>query len=404
MARTLPGQTAGKVGRLADARRHSASILVAGLLFTGASGAEGLNPELPQRFVTALPVGHAVSERLTPTGTNQSRSPLPDRAQVGWQVRLAAPILHAPLALNGDRLLIAHGRGRISELDRAGRTVWSLRTGAELIGSPIALGSGDRLALTRDADVIRVSAEGRELGRDRLPVAEITASPVSIPTSDGGALVGIGARVVRLGPRGTFVWTTTTPDPVRALFEWRGHAVSVGRNGSVHLRPPVGDSREIANLALGIRAALRVEQSLWLLAVDHRLIELDLEKEKYVTRFSEPTLEFAELASGPSGSFRLLTRRGLLLGVDRQGHEIARSALLLDAVAGEAAALVVDPRGAALAAFAGAALVLVTPQGDTSAIAGTACPEPLRPTPLGPGLVVAACRSGLLRALSDKAR
>lgn len=408
MARTAPGQAAGKVGHRAGPRVAAGRRLLTGigavLLVVGAADAESLNPKLPQRFVTALPVGNAVSEGLTPTGTNQTLLTLPDHAQVGWQVRLAAPILHAPLALSGERLLVAHGRGRLSELDRAGRTVWSLRTGAELIGSPIALGSGERLALTRNADVIRVSAAGRELGRERLPIAEIAAAPVSIPTTDGGALVGLGARVVRLGPRGSFAWTTTTSEPVRALFEWRGYAVVVGRNGSVHLRPPVGELRRLTNLAVGIRAALRVAQRLWLLTVDQRLIEFNLESEKHVTRFSEPSLELAELASGPSGNLRLLTRRGLLLGVDASGRELGRSPLLPDTVGGEATALVLDGRGAALAAFAGAALVFVTPQGDSSAIASTACPEPLRPTPLGPGLVVAACRSGLLRALSDKAR
>jgi hypothetical protein len=408
MARNRPGSTAGRAGREAGHRRWlpSRALLAAittSLLAPGAA-AESVDPSLPQRFVTALPAGLAIGDRLTATGTNQTRLPLPNQPEVGWQMRLAAPILHAPLALAGERLLIAHGHGRISELDRRGRTLWSLRTGTELAGGPIVLGSGERLALTRSADVIRISSLGRELGRERLPLPEIDGPPVSSPTSDGGAVLGLGARLVRLGPRGSFNWTTPTPDPMRAVFEWRGNVVAVGRNGTVNLRPPVGDLREIANLATGIRAALLVEPRLWLLSVDHQLIELDLSVGKPVTRFSEPALDFTEFASGPAGSLRLLTRRGLLLALESDGREIARNALLPDAVAAEAAALIVDPRGAALAAFAGAALVAINPQVDTTSIAGTACPEPLRPTPLGTGLVVAACRSGLLRALSDRAR
>jgi hypothetical protein len=377
--------------------------ITASLLASGAA-AESVDSSLPQRFVTSLPAGTAISDRLTAAGTNQTRLPLPNQPVVGWQVRLAAPILHPPLALAGERLLIAHGRGRISELDQAGRTLWSLRTDTELAGGPILLGSGERLALTRNAEVIRISTLGRELGRARLPLPEIDALPVSTPTSDGGAVLGLGARLVRLGARGSFNWTTPTPDPVRAVFEWRGSVVAVGRNGTVNVRPPVGNLREVANLAIGIRSALLVEPRLWLLSVDHKLFELDLTGGKPVTRFSEPALDFTEFASGPAGSLRLLTRRGLLLAIESDGREIARHALLPDAVAGEAAALVVDPRGAALAAFAGAALVSVNPEGDAASIAGTACPEPLRPTPLRSGLVVAACRSGLLRALSDRAR
>jgi hypothetical protein len=408
MARTPPGQAAGIIGHPADFRGGALRrVLLAGMaasLLTGAAGAESFDATIPQRFVTALPAGHATSDRLSPGGTHQTQLPLPDQPQVGWQVRLAAPLHHAPLALAGERLLIAHGRGRLSELDRAGRTIWSLRTGAELIGSPIVLGNGERLALTRTPEILRISASGRELGRERLPLAEVDALPVSIPTSDGGAVLGLGARLVQLDPRGSFRGTTPTPDPVRALFEWRGNVVAVGRNGSVSLRPPVGDLQEIANLALGIRAALLLGPRLWLLSVDHQLLELDLTTGTRVTRFSEPPLEFADFAVGPANSLRLLTRRGLLVGVDAAGREIARHALLPDAVSGEAAALIVDRRGAALAALAGASLVSINPQGDATSIAGTACPEPLRPTPLGAGLVVAACRSGLLRALSDKAR
>jgi hypothetical protein len=408
MARNRPGHTAGEADRKAGLmrwlpRRALLTAITTSLLAPGAA-AESVDPSLPQRFVTALPAGLAIGDRLTATGTNQTRLPLPNQPEVGWQMRLAAPILHAPLALAGERLLIAHGHGRISELDRRGRTLWSLRTGAELAGGPIVLGSGERLALTRNADVIRISSLGRELGRERLPLPEIDAPPVSSPTSDGGAVLGLGARLVRLGPRGSFNWTTPTPDPMRAVFEWHGNVVAVGRNGTVNLRPPVGDLREIANLAIGIRGALLVEPRLWLLSVDHQLIELDLKVGKPVARFREPALDFTEFASGPAGSLRLLTRRGLLLALESDGREIARNALLPDAVAAEAAALIVDPRGAALAAFAGAALVAINPQGDTTSIAGTACPEPLRPTPLGTGLVVAACRSGLLRALSDRAR
>jgi hypothetical protein len=408
MARNRPGRIAGGTGRRVGHRhllRPSALVVAftASLLASGAA-AENVDPSLPQRFVTSLPAGTAVSDRLTATGTNQTGLPLPNRPTVGWQVRLAAPILHPPLALAGERLLISHGHGRISELDRAGRTVWSLRTGTELAGSPIVLGSGERLALTRSADVIRISTLGRELERARLPLPEIDALPVSTPTRDGGAVFGLGARLVRLGARGSFEWTTPTPDPIRAVFEWRGNVVAVGRNGTVSLRPPIGNLREIANLAIGIRSALLVEPRLWLLSVDHKLIGLDLTGSKPMTRFSEPALDFTEFASGPGSSLRLLTRRGLLLAIESDGREIARNTLLPDAVAGEAAALVVDARGAALAAFAGAALVSINPQGDATAIAGTACPEPLRPTPLGAGLVVAACRSGLLRALSDRAR
>lgn len=409
MARTLPGHETGTSRPKLHLHRSfpawTAIAALAASLLSPQATAQTLDPSVPQRFVTTLPAGAAITERLTATSTNQTSLPFPEHAQIGWQVRLAPPIFHAPLALAGERLLVSHGRGRLSELDRNGRTLWSLRTGAELVGSPIVLGGGERLAITREADILRIGATGRELSRERMPVGDVEVPPLSVPTADGGALLGIGARLVRLGPRGAFLWSTATPDPVRALFEWRGSALAVGRNGSVHVRPPAGALREIASLEVTVRSALLVDQRLWLLAAgENQLIELDLATARHATRFSDSALEFSELASAPGTSLRALTRRGILLGVDAAGREISRSALLPDAVTGDAAALIVDQRGAALAAFSGAGLVFVTPQGDASPLPGTACPDPLRPTPLAPGLVIAACRSGLLRALSDKAR
>jgi len=63
-----------------------------------------------------------------------------------------------------------------------------------------------------------------------------------------------------------------------------------------------------------------------------------------------------------------------------------------------------DSRGAMLVATGGLDLRFVGETGDTVEIPGTACPDPLRPTALSKGLVVASCRSGLLFGISDKAR
>jgi hypothetical protein len=63
-----------------------------------------------------------------------------------------------------------------------------------------------------------------------------------------------------------------------------------------------------------------------------------------------------------------------------------------------------DYKGSTLVATGGLDLRLVGETGDVQELPGTACPDPLRPTPLSKTLVVASCRSGLLFGISGKAR
>jgi hypothetical protein len=47
--------------------------------------------------------------------------------------------------------------------------------------------------------------------------------------------------------------------------------------------------------------------------------------------------------------------------------------------------------------------MLVKANGEVQAVSGSACPEPLRPTPIGARKLALSCRSGLVFGVSDKA-
>ena len=64
---------------------------------------------------------------------------------------------------------------------------------------------------------------------------------------------------------------------------------------------------------------------------------------------------------------------------------------------------VLDARGETTVSLPDSGLAMVSPNGELELVAGSACPEPLRPTPLGPHRIVLACRSGLVFAFSDRA-
>lgn len=389
-------------GTRRSAKQAALVLALAGL--AGQAGGEELDPALPERLRTSLAGGFALADRIDPDGRNLSSVALPKAPRIAWQARVTPPLHGPPLADAGGALIVAHGRGRLSELDSAGRTRWSVRTGFEIAGGPLLLGGGLRVVIGQNGDVLGVSAAGRVAYREKLGWGEFEGTPIATPTRDGGAILATGARLTRLGPRAAVTWSTTTADSLRAVFDWRGQALAVGRNGGVLVRAAAGEPEEIANLRGPVARAALAGDKLFALVGNYRLVELDLANHTERVRFSDPTLSLAELALGAGTVPRVLSTRGTLVALDASDRELLRLGLVTEGGGGEVAALLVDPAGATLAAFAGAPLVLVTPQGEAEAVAGSACPDPLRPTPAGPGVVIAACRSGLLRALSDKAR
>ena len=105
----------------------------------------------------------------------------------------------------------------------------------------------------------------------------------------------------------------------------------------------------------------------------------------------------------PNGDVRVVAGSNLLVALDPTGREAFRVAQ--PGLGSEASvALLGDAKGAMLVATGGLDLRLVDATGDVVEIPGTACPDPLRPTPLAKGLVVASCRSGLLFGISGRAR
>jgi hypothetical protein len=373
------------------------------LVANGARG-EPLDPGVPVRLPSSLPGGAAISERIDAAGRNRSPVPLPQAPSVTWQARVSAPVHGSPLADAKGALIVAHGHGRISEFDTAGRTRWSVRTGLEFAGAPLLLGGGLRVAIGQSGEAVAISETGRIVAREKLPPGDWEGTLVAAPTRDGGAILASGARLTRLGPRAAVAWTTSASDPLRSVFEWRGEALAVGRNGSVLLRASAGDAEEIANLGGAVGRAALDGDRLFALVSGHKLVELELGSRRQRVHFLDTSLELYDFGLGPGATPRLLSTRGVLVSLDATDRELARIGLVTEGGAGDTAGLVVDGAGSTLVAFAGAGLVLVNAQGDAGAVSGTGCPDPLRPTPVAAGVVVAACRSGLLRALSDRAR
>jgi hypothetical protein len=344
-----------------------------------------------------------VAERLDSSATNRSAVRLPKRPRIAFQVRLPGPITGGPLSDERGRCLVAHGSGRLTELDSRGHTTFSVRLGAELAGPPVLLGGELALATTRDAELVSVGRDGRIAGRLKLPFSELEGSFVATPTGDGGAIVAAGARYARVDATLGLAHAGATSAPIIAVFDWRGTTLLVEQEGRILARSPALDAVELGSFGKAVSKVARSGDQLYGLAA-HELIVRDLAKRTTEQRLTDPALELRDLALGERGSTRLLGGRGVLLEIDETGREMLRLALLPDGTGAEASSLLTDPAGTVLAVLSGAPLVFVTREGDVQPVPGTGCPDPLRPTPLGDGAVLSGCRSGVLRLLSDRPR
>lgn len=390
----------------AAAQRSGARAFVCGALVAASIGmcavrARAVDPSVGIRLETSLSTSIAAGERLDIAGTNRTSAAFPRDPRIAWQSRLAPPITGELATDDTGRLLAAHGGDRVTALDTHGRTVWSLRTGSDLATGPLPLPGGRSFVVTREHALLWISAHGALDERDELAWSAFDANVVASTTRDGGALVAVGARFARFGPRGTRGWEARLSDPVRALFDWRAQTVAVGHAGGVFVRGAAGDPRAVASFEEPVQAVALLGDRL-VGAAKRALLELDLVTKERRVLWADGS-ELADFVWLGPERFRVATARAMLVDLDA-GRELARFALAPAEGASAVEAVVADRASLTWLVMRGAPLVSVTPQGDTSPMPGTGCPDPLRPTPLGDGIAVAACRSGLLRALSDKER
>ncbi|HEX6273708.1 MAG TPA: hypothetical protein VFZ53_11730 [Polyangiaceae bacterium] len=356
----------------------------------------------PPRSLLADVVSPGVPARIV-RETPKSRFELTAEPAVRWQARLLEPLLGAPAADGGTGLVVAHASGLVVELDASGRTRTTVRAGSSLAFGPILLASRRRVVVTGDAEAVVTLPSGRIESRQRLSFRELDASMVAFTTADGGALIGSGARFARLGSTGTITARGSVRETLRSVLEWRGLGILVERGGRVLGLGHAGDPYELAHLGRAVRACEVRGDTLLALVGERELVELALGTKTVRTLWAEPPLVPRDLFVLPNGDLRVVASSNLLVALDAAGRETFRVPQPGPS-SDTTVVLFGDSRGAALVATGGLDLRLVGETGEVTEIAGTACPDPLRPAPLATGLVVASCRSGLLFGISGKAR
>ncbi len=402
--------------------RTLAAVVSAGLVAAASlAAAQPLDPTLPHELVVGLPAAPAAMLRLDPGRTGLSRSPLPVSPRVLWRARAQGGIEHSVGVDSTGAIVISSAIGQVVQIAPDGKTAWTVRTGRGApLTTPVITSDGTRVVLVPGPALIGIDAKGHIRFKRALPAPGLARPHVGapLPLPGGGLALSLGNRLIRVGPAGGIISTADAPETVQALLARGGSLLAVTQRGSVlSWQPPDGPSL-IGSLGGTIDGwpALCSSRSLCASVDQHRLVELDLDTGIRHVRLDDSSISLLGSPAVTRGHETLTaTTDGLVLGHDASGKELLHVALFSGTVApGSKVApmlvrrttlppLIVDRTGTLGFARPGLDAGVVTPAGDIHTAPGTACADPVGVTPAGPHRMVAACRSGLLWLVGDKA-
>jgi len=271
MASARTARRLGKRPRLAFTAVLASSLVAAVL----APSARAADPRVGFRQPRDVTDGFSVSPRLDAGNASFSGVALPRAPSIAFQVRVAPPLTGEPVADGTGGLLLAHGRDRVSALDAKGRSLWSVRLGSELASAPLPFGAAKYLLVARDGRLFEVSSAGAVKEASPLPWTDLDGPVLYAPTSEGGAIVANGARLARVPPAGARGFQLKLKTLIRAVFEWQGATLAVGRDGSIWLRGMAGDARKLGSFDAPVVQALLVGDRL-LGLTQHELLSVEL--------------------------------------------------------------------------------------------------------------------------------
>lgn len=373
----------------------AASSLGAGMA-RAARDHTGLRTSLgPARAPYAMPGCDAQRSRST-------RVTLAAKPIVQGRLRVALGIGRGGLVTRDDgSFFVLHPSARASRFDAQGKLLLSLKLGSEASSAAVVVASGS-IAFLCAGELWLVDQHGQAQSRTPLGEPDLSARSM-LGTRDGGVLLASGTQLAKVGAFGDLAWRKTAPAAPFELLETSVGEVSVSGSGAIFRLDGAGRPARWGELG-GPASAVTASADGALLLVrsgNHRLVLFDLGKRRVRATVDDPALDL----DGPvllerESAMATFTSDGLLLRYRADGSEAQRIPVdpgARKAPGSDDALLLGD--GRLLLARAGADAALVTPSGEVSFIAGSACPDPLGLFPAGARSVLLACRSGAILRL-----
>lgn len=333
--------------------------------------------------------------------SHRSHVTLSGAPRVGQRLRIAYGIGRGLVTLADGGFFVLHPAARGSRFDARGKLVFSLKLAAEPTSAAV-LDSRGHVGFVSSGALLLVDARTGERTETLLGDADFTARSL-IATRDGAVVVASNSAMVKVNGSGQVVWRRALPETPLDLLETAQGLHYVGALGSVYRVDGAGRLQKLGELG-GTASALSVAASAELLQVrsgSHRLVSFDLLRRAARASVEDATLDL----DGPvlvdrEQVVHAFSKDGMLVRYRSDGSEAQRVPFdpgARKAPGPEDALLLADSR--LFVARAGADVTIITPTGEVSTVAGSACPDPLGLFPAGPHAVLLACRSGTVLRL-----
>jgi hypothetical protein len=400
------------------------------------AAAQTTDVQRPRTLVVGTPGGGARTDRVDGARSGRSATALPRAGSGGlrteWRTVLAAAIDVAPVIDDRGTAYGVGTRGEVFAIGRDGSEEWHASTAAIEASAPTLLSDGTLVFTDAAGEAIAVRA-GTVRWRVRFGRSDAARAipPSPLALDDGGVVVATARDLSALDSEGHERSRVALPEPVAGPLlaaAALGEVIAVGASGTVWTWSP--GASEVTRVAtfggpIDDSAALADDHTLVAVAGGRlHLVAIDLVRGTATTRAFAPAGLWLGPPSMEGGIAHLLLQvptGELALGIDAAGGETSRALLTLHPPAmatsdGGVAPIVPLPHTPLLVDAAGT-LAFATADGGVGVVsAGSVdlladvCPLPSgnargvsAPTaallPLGPGALLAACRSGAMVAI-----
>ncbi len=401
--------------RLASGKR--ASILIVAGLSLGAVGAvtlfgtrafaERVTTALPNHLVVGPPSGATPMARVDASRTG-SVAELPDNPHELWREVVRGGIEAPVVSAENGALVVATSAAELVQLSASGKEQWRVRLGlGAASASPSVLSDGTRVVVTALGEAWGFGASGIQRFRADLSHFGRDARAAPLPLDNNTVVIALGTNLIVLSADGLVLRHGRAEEPlVGSLATGPLGTMALTESGKVLVwSPPIGP-RVLGTLRGVAREGMALDRGTRLFAiVDHqRLCVFDLNTAVGQTTFSIFGLE-GPPAIDARGVAYATTYSGLLVGVSSHGDVLR---IPLDTGASDGSVedagitwnlytrysppVIVDRSGR---------IAYVRPDGRFGVVSRGRSSEPKRlcpdPTSLvagGAGKVIVACRGG----------
>ncbi len=316
--------------------------------------------------------------------------------RVGRRLRIAYGIGRGLVTHADGGFFALHPTARASRFDAQGKLLFSLKLAAEPASAAVVTSSG-RVGFVSAGALSLVDARGAVRSETALGDADFTARTI-LATRDGGVVTANNTWLVKVSASGDVVFRRSLPETPLDLVETDAGLFYVSALGSVYRLDGAGRMNKLGEIGAPASALSVAADARLLLARTgaHRLVSFDLVQHRVRASVEDATLQLdGPVLLGAEQLAHAFSSDGLLVRYRADGSEAQRVPFdpgARKAPGSEDALLLAD--GRLLIARTGADVIIVTPTGEVSTIASSACPDPLGLLPAGPRAVLLACRSG----------